>query len=159
MKALKRFSRSSDHKVPLNSRALYSHWAINLSAISPVNTGIFVIGIAIILHFILVLRRKITHFLPILQTNPQKTAYLCCCTNFPPAVKKAKVLRIITRLITDYWLMIIDCLHTDDTEKYGCPQADLFCGNSNFLQLDSNWKKLVRKRTGLGWTRIFVNYP
>ena len=81
-------------------------------------------------------------------------------------MKKAKVLRIITRLIVDYWLMIIDWTKTKTktititkTGLYGSPQADLFCGNSNFHELDSNWKKLVRKRTCLGWTQIIVNYP
>ena len=24
----------------------------------------------------------------------------------------------------DYWWLIIDCLHTDDTEEHGGPQAD-----------------------------------
>ena len=27
-------------------------------------------------------------------------------------------------MIIDDWWLIIDCLHTDDTEGYGCPQAD-----------------------------------
>ena len=27
-------------------------------------------------------------------------------------------------LMTDYWLLIVDCLHTDDTDGHGCPQAD-----------------------------------
>ena len=31
----------------------------------------------------------------------------------------------------DEWLMINDCLHTDNTEKHGCPQADLFGVNAN----------------------------
>ena len=27
-------------------------------------------------------------------------------------------------MIIDDWWLIIDCLHTDNTEGYGCPQAD-----------------------------------
>ena len=68
--------------------------------------------------------------------------------------------------MTDYWWMIIDWTKTKTktititkTGLYGCPQADLFCGNSNFHELDSNWKKLVRKRTGSSSTLIIVNYP
>ena len=33
--------------------------------------------------------------------------------------------------------MIIDCLHTENTEGNGDPQAD-FWGNSNYQKLDSN---------------------
>ena len=60
--------------------------------------------------------------------------------------------------MTDYWLLIVDCLHTDDTDGHGGPQAEGGVeressefkrnlnggpqaddvGNSNCQKLDSN---------------------
>ena len=43
--------------------------------------------------------------------------------------------------MTDWWLLIIDCLHTDDTDGHGCPQAD-FVGERESSEINRELKEM-----------------
>ena len=59
---------------------------------------------------------------------------------FAPCLLLEELIKLRKFLMTDDWLLIVDCLHTENAEDTDVRKRTLWV-NGNCHQLDSNWKK------------------
>ena len=55
----------------------------------------------------------------------------------------------------DYWWLIIDCLHTENAEGYGCPQADE--GGERKLKRINRELKEMGPQADEAWIQVSIN--